>query len=234
MAASTVGTGELIDQALDLGAKKIIVCLGGSATTDGGLGAVRAIHAPGRLRGVQLLVACDVTTLFVDAAPVFGPQKGATPSMVKMLVGRLERTAQIYREEFGVDVSTIEGAGAAGGLAGGLAALGGRLVPGFDLVADELDLHDAVAAADLVVTGEGFLDAQSFAGKVVGRVQQMADELGKPVGAVVGDADPAVVGRIPHAVLAQLFGLDRALAEPLWCIEHAAGPLVTELAAQVR
>jgi glycerate kinase len=234
MAASTVGTGELIDQALDLGAKKIIVCLGGSATTDGGLGAVRAIHAPGRLRGVQLLVACDVTTLFVDAAPVFGPQKGATPSMVKMLAGRLERTAQIYREEFGVDVSTIEGAGAAGGLAGGLAALGGRLVPGFDLVADELDLHDAVAAADLVVTGEGFLDAQSFAGKVVGRVQQMADELGKPVGAVVGDADPAVVGRIPHAVLAQLFGLDRALAEPLWCIEHAAGPLVTELAAQVR
>jgi glycerate kinase len=234
MAASTVGTGELIDQALDLGAKKIIVCLGGSATTDGGLGAVRAIHAPGRLRGVQLLVACDVTTLFVDAAPVFGPQKGATPSMVKMLVGRLERTAQIYREEFGVDVSTIEGAGAAGGLAGGLAALGGRLVPGFDLVADELDLHDAVAAADLVVTGEGFLDAQSFAGKVVGRVQQMADELGKPVGAVVGDADPAVVGRIPHAVLAQLFGLERALAEPLWCIEHAAGPLVTELAAKLR
>ncbi len=234
MAASTVGTGELIDQALDLGAKKIIVCLGGSATTDGGLGAVRAIHAPGRLRGVQLLVACDVTTLFVDAAPVFGPQKGATPSMVKMLVGRLERTAQIYREEFGVDVSTIEGAGAAGGLAGGLAALGGRLVPGFDLVADELDLHDTVAAADLVVTGEGFLDAQSFAGKVVGRVQQMADELGKPVGAVVGDADPAVVDRIPHAVLAQLFGLERALAEPLWCIEHAAGPLVTELAATLR
>ncbi len=234
MAASTVGTGELIDQALDLGAKKIIVCLGGSATTDGGLGAVRAIHAPGRLRGVQLLVACDVTTLFVDAAPVFGPQKGATPSMVKMLVGRLERTAQIYREEFGVDVSAIEGAGAAGGLAGGLAALGGRLVPGFDLVADELDLHDTVAAADLVVTGEGFLDAQSFAGKVVGRVQQMADELGKPVGAVVGDADPAVVERIPHAVLAQLFGLERAMAEPLWCIEHAAGPLVSELAARVR
>jgi glycerate kinase len=233
MAASTVGTGELIDQALDLGAKKIIVCLGGSATTDGGLGAVRAIHAPGRLRGVQLLVACDVTTLFVDAAPVFGPQKGATPSMVKMLVGRLERTAQIYRDEFGVDVSSIEGAGAAGGLAGGLAALGGRLVPGFDLVADELDLHDTITGADLVVTGEGFLDAQSFAGKVVGRVQQMAAELGKPVGAVVGDADPAVLDRIPHAVLAELFGLERALAEPLWCIERAAGPLVTELAARV-
>lgn len=234
MAASTVGTGELIDQALDLGAKKIIVCLGGSATTDGGLGAVRAIHAPARLRGVKLLVACDVTTAFVDAAPVFGPQKGATPAMVKMLVGRLERTAQIYRDEFGIDVSTIEGAGAAGGLAGGLAALGGKLVPGFDLVADELDLHDIVAAADVVVTGEGFLDAQSFAGKVVGRVQAMADELGKPVGAVVGDAEPAVLDRIQHAVLAQMFGLERALAEPLWCIEHAAGPLITELVERAR
>jgi glycerate kinase len=166
IAASTVGTGELIDQALDLGAKKIIVCLGGSATTDGGLGAVRAIHAPGRLRGVDLLVACDVKTLFVDAAPVFGPQKGASPAQVRLLEGRLERTAQIYREQFGVDVLAIEGAGAAGGLAGGLAALGGRLVPGFDLVADELDLHDRIAAADLVITGEGYLDTQSFVGKV--------------------------------------------------------------------
>jgi glycerate kinase len=82
MAATTTGTGELIDQALDLGANKIIVCLGGSATTDGGLGCVRAITAPHRLRGVQLLVACDVQTLFTDAAPVFAPQKGATAAQV--------------------------------------------------------------------------------------------------------------------------------------------------------
>ncbi len=229
MAASTVGTGELIDQALDLGAKKIIVCLGGSATTDGGLGAIRAIHAPQRLRGVDLLVACDVTTRFADAGVVFGPQKGATPAQVRMLTGRLDRVAQIYRSEFGVDVSAIEGGGAAGGLAGGLAALGGRLVPGFDLVADELDLHDRVVAADLVITGEGFLDAQSFEGKVVGRVQQLAVGLGKPVGAVVGDADPSVVERIPVAVMATLFGLERALAEPLWCVEHAALGLIRDL-----
>src|SRR5207244_3493122 len=89
MAASTTGTGELIDMALDAGAKRIIVCLGGSATTDGGLGAVRAIHAPHRVRGVQLLVACDVRTRFVDAAAVFGPQKGASPAQVKLLTGRL-------------------------------------------------------------------------------------------------------------------------------------------------
>ena len=91
MAATTTGVGELIDRALDGGATRIIVGLGGSATTDGGLGALRAIHAPVRLRGVELLVACDVTTLFVDAAQVFGPQKGATSAQVALLTRRLER-----------------------------------------------------------------------------------------------------------------------------------------------
>jgi glycerate 2-kinase len=229
MAASTVGTGELIDQALDAGAKKIIVCLGGSATTDGGLGAIRAIHAPHRMRGVQLLVACDVTTRFTDAAPVFGPQKGASPAQVKMLTGRLERLVQMYRDEFGVDVTDIPGAGAAGGLAGALAALGGKLVPGFDLVADELDLYDAIAGADLVVTGEGHMDAQSFEGKVVGGVQAICARSDRPVGAVVGDADDDVSDRLPHVSLVQRFGLERAMAEPMWCIEHAATELITRM-----
>ena len=231
MAASTIGTGELIDQALGAGAKKIIVCLGGSATTDGGLGAVRAITAPHRMRGVQLLVACDVTTTFVDAAAVFAPQKGATPAQVRMLTGRLERVAQMYQSEFGVDVTAIEGGGAAGGLAGGLAALGGKLVPGFDLVADELDLHDTAATVNLIVTGEGFLDAQSFAGKVVGKVQDIARSLNIPAGAVVGDADAAVARRIPHRSLVALFGHDKAMNEPLWCIERAAMELISEIAA---
>jgi glycerate kinase len=230
LAASTVGTGELIDHALDAGAKKIIVCLGGSATTDGGLAAVRAIHAPHRLRGVSLLVACDVRTHFTDAAAVFGPQKGATPAQVRLLTGRLERIAQIYAQDFGVDVTMIDGAGAAGGLAGGLAALGGTLVPGFDLVADELDLHDHARAADLIITGEGRLDEQSFEGKVVGRVQELADSAGKPVGAVVGDADQDARERIRHVSLVELFGRERAMAEPLWCVERAAAQLLSELA----
>jgi glycerate kinase len=234
MAASTVGTGELIDQALDAGAKKIIVCLGGSATTDGGLGAIRAIGAPHRLRGVQLLVACDVTTRFVDAATVFGPQKGATPAQVRMLTGRLERVAQMYLSEFGVDVGTIEGAGAAGGLAGGLAALGGKLMPGFDLVADELDLHDTFVGADLIVSGEGYLDEQSFEGKVVGRVQDLARSMGIAMGAVVGDADPAVARRISHVSLVEQFGRERAFAEPLWCIEHAAAELIGRMLPAAR
>src|SRR4029079_16371264 len=91
MAASTIGTGELIDMALDAGAKKIIVCLGGSATTDGGQCALRATPSPHRVRGVKLLVACDVRTRFLEAAEVFGPQKGASPAQVKLLTGRLQR-----------------------------------------------------------------------------------------------------------------------------------------------
>lgn len=227
MAATTTGTGELIDQALDLGAKRIIVCLGGSATTDGGLGCVRAITSPHRLKAVQLLVACDVTTCFVDAAPVFAPQKGATPAQVDMLRGRLERLAQMYQEQYGVDVRATPGGGAAGGLAGGLVALGGRLVGGFELVADELDLHDAVRSADLVITGEGYLDEQSFEGKVVGGLQQLCAEAGRDVAAIVGDAAPEVYERIRHLSLTRLFGRERALREPLWCIEHAATQLLS-------
>lgn len=226
MGASTTGTGELIDQALDAGATKIIVCLGGSATTDGGLGALRAIHAPQRLRGVELLVACDVTTRFADAAAVFGPQKGASPAQVKLLAGRLARLTQLYREEYGVDVSELPGAGAAGGLAGALAALGGRLMPGFELVADEVDLHDLVAAADVVVTGEGHLDQLSFEGKVVGGVQQIAHDTGVRVVAIAGEVDSDVAERIEHVSLAATFGLERALHEPLWCIEQAATQLL--------
>ncbi len=231
MAATTTGTGELIDQALDLGAKKIVVCLGGSATTDGGLGCVRAITAPHRLRSVQLLVACDVQTLFADAAPVFGPQKGASPAQVDMLRGRLERLAQMYEQQYGVDVRLLPGTGAAGGLAGGLVALGGRLLPGFDLVADEVDLHDHIAAADVVITGEGYLDEQSFDGKVIGGVQALCADIGKPVAAIVGDSAAEVAGRIDHRSLAQEFGLARAMNEPLWCIERAASSLLRELFA---
>ena len=222
LAATTAGTGELIDAALDSGAKKIIVCLGGSATTDGGLGALRAIHAPHRLRGVELLVACDVTTTFVAAAEVFAPQKGASPAQVNMLTGRLERLAQMYQSDYGTDVRTIAGGGAAGGLAGALVALGGRLLPGFELVADELDLYDRVANAELIITGEGFLDEQSFHGKVVGGMQAMAQRAQRPITAIVGDADPDVADRIEHVSLVAAFGRDKAMAETQMCIEQAA------------
>jgi glycerate 2-kinase len=227
MAATTQGTGELIDQALDAGARRVLVCLGGSATTDGGLGALRAIHAPMRLRAVTFLVACDVQTRFTDAAAVFGPQKGATPAQVRLLTGRLERLAQVYAADYGIDVRDVPGSGAAGGLGGALVALGGRLLPGFDLVADEVDLYDSAGAADVIVTGEGYLDTQSFEGKVVGGIGALGTGTGRRVVAIVGDADrdaeaEATERGLEVINLTARFGRERSLAEPLWCIEHAA------------
>jgi glycerate kinase len=225
MAASTYGTGELIGAALDAGARRIVVGVGGSATTDGGLGAVRALYPVHRIRGVELLVACDVRTRFVDAAEIYAPQKGASAAQVQLLRRRLERLAQVYLEDHGVDVTEMEGAGAAGGLAGGLAAIGARLVPGFDLIADELDLAGRLEGADLVVTGEGFLDAQSFNGKVVGGVAEMAEAERVPVVAVVGEVldDPGIADRLPVISLVQRFGEDRARGDTLACIEEAVG-----------
>ncbi len=232
IAATTIGTGELIDAALDAGARRIMVCLGGSATTDGGLGAVQAIHAPARLRSVELLVACDVRTRFGDAARVFGPQKGASPAQVELLTRRLARVAQIYDERYGVDVREIEGGGAAGGLAGGLAALGGRLIPGFEVLADEVDLYDRIHAADAVITGEGFLDAQSFDGKVVGGVWEMAASLGIPVGVVCGDYDDAAVpAGLSVVSLRREFGERAAFDEPQRCIRAATSKLLDALRA---
>jgi glycerate 2-kinase len=222
IAASTTGTGELIDQALDAGAKKIIVCLGGSATTDGGYGAVRAIHAPARLKVVEFLVACDVTTPFTQAAKIFGPQKGATLRHIALLTGRLERLQQIYAEQYGVDVSTIEGAGAAGGLAGGLAALGATLVPGFDVVAEEIDLDTRTENCDVVFTGEGFLDAQSFDGKVVGSMYDLALSKKKQLCAIVGDADSTLTPPFSVLNLVQLYGNNTAMNRTLFSIEQAA------------
>jgi glycerate 2-kinase len=222
--ATTTGTGELIDHALDAGARRIIVGLGGSATTDGGFGAIRAITAIARLRHVELLVACDVTTTFIDAATVFGPQKGASRAQVAMLTRRLERLTQVFLQDFGVDVASIPGGGAAGGLGGALAALGGTLLPGFELVADELDLYDHLEGADFVITGEGCLDDSSSAGKVVGGVASIAAEVGIPVLAIVGSderCDPSVPAGIDVVSLVDDYGEDRAFAEPKRLVELA-------------
>src|SRR5436305_12209982 len=221
--ATTYGTGELIATALDEGARRVIVAVGGSATTDGGLGCVTAL-GPRRLRGVDVTVACDVEITFVEAAEAFGPQKGATPAQVALLRRRLERLAQVYERDYGVDVRALPGSGAAGGLAGGLAALGARLVPGFDVVADALSLAERLDEVDLVVTGEGFLDAQSFAGKAVGGVVDLAREADVPVLVVVGDiyADelsPEVLDGLEVVSLVERFGPDKARQDVTECIE---------------
>lgn len=172
--ASTRGTGELIAAALRGGARRVVVGVGGSASTDGGLAAVETLGWS--LAGADVTVACDVTTTFLDAATIYGPQKGASEAQVALLTRRLERLADEYRTRTGVDVTELEGGGAAGGLAGGLAAIGARLEPGFDVVAAAAGLEEAMGDADFVVTGEGKLDATSFDGKVVGGVLEWAAE----------------------------------------------------------
>jgi glycerate kinase len=224
--ASTAGTGELIAAAVKAGVRQVLVGMGGSATTDGGWGALEALEPHSRLRGVNLQVACDVTTRFVDAAVTFSPQKGASPAEVELLTRRLERLAQVYEERFGVDVRALEGSGAAGGLAGGLAALGATLSSGFDLVADRIELFERMEQADLVITGEGLLDEESFHGKAVGGVAALAREVGVPVVILAGDA----VGEyaIPHRTLVGTFGEQRAWTDTF----GALGELVREVLAE--
>ena len=237
MEASTRGTGELIAAALAAGARRVIVGLGGSASTDGGLGCAEALRPHARLSTVELIAACDVATRFVDAAEVFAPQKGATPAEAALLARRLERLAQDYLQTYGIDVSDLPGSGAAGGLGGGLAALGADLVPGFELVADIVDLAGRIEAADLVVTGEGFLDEQSFEGKVVGGVVALAAEQQLPVLVLVGSVvDDKAVERVTArggtvVSLVEAYGRDRAMAATTDCIEDA---VVNHLGAMPR
>jgi glycerate kinase len=220
--ASTGGVGQLIMTAVAAGARRVLVGAGGSATTDGGQACLDALEPRARLAGVDLVVACDVTTRFVEAAAVFAGQKGATKKQVELLTRRLERLAQLYEETFRVDVRALPGSGAAGGLAGGLAAVGARLAPGFELVADAIDLHSRVETADLVVTGEGFLDDQTFEGKAVGGVLELAAEFSVPALVVCGemlDGLEPPEGDVTVVSLVDAFGPERAREETAVCVE---------------
>ena len=220
VAATTVGVGELVNEAVRQGARRVIVGLGGSATTDGGEGAVAAIERVGLPRSVELIAACDVTTTFVDAARVFAAQKGASATEVELLARRLERLAQMYEERYGIDVRDLPGSGAAGGLGGGLAAIGASLVPGFEVVSDALELEERIASADLVVTGEGYLDEQSFNGKAVGGVVGLAGQAKVPVLVIAGDVASGI--EVPRGVdvvsLVDRYGRDRSFAETATCV----------------
>lgn len=222
VAVDTLGTGQLIATAVELGARTVYVFLGGSATTDGGWGAIQALPPAARLKEIDLIVATDVRTPFVDAARIFGPQKGASAAQIAFLERRLQRLVQMYSETYDVDVSEEPGAGAAGGLAGGLMAVGGRIEPGFEVIAERVRLDEHLDGADLVVTGEGHLDAESFHGKVVGGVTSWAGEASVPVLAIVGDRDDNVT--VPAALevvaLSDEFGADRSIAEPVPLVER--------------
>lgn len=219
---TSYGVGQLVTAALDEGATRIVVGLGGSATNDGGAGLLAALGlhrvdaggqrlAPGgaalaavtglegeqdpRLAGVELVVATDVDAPLLGlygASAVFGPQKGASREDVHLLDGALTRWADALEAHLGVAVRDLPGAGAAGGLGAALLALGGRREPGIAMVVTLVRLAQRAAKADIVVTGEGTLDGTSLQGKVVSGVAAVAGDLGLPCLVLAGQV---TVGR---------------------------------------
>ncbi len=181
--ASTYGTGQLLAAAVAAGARHLLLGVGGSATTDGGAGAITALTEAGGLRGARLTVLCDVDTAYEDAARVFAPQKGADTAAVERLTTRLVQLAgSLPHNPLGVPRT-----GCAGGLSGGLwAVFGAELVSGIDYVLDAVGFPTLVAQSTVVLTGEGRLDEQSFQGKVVAGVVRAAARRAVPVHAVVG------------------------------------------------
>ncbi len=182
-AATTYGTGELIAAAAQAGAQVILVAVGGSATSDGGAGALQAIEAAGGIGKAKIVVLTDVRTTFEDAPKVFGPQKGADEQMIRRLEERLDEFAQqLPKDPRGVPMT-----GAAGGLSGGLwAAHGAALEPGAPFVLDALDFDERMKASRAVVTGEGKLDDQTLQGKLVGEIGTRTRQAGVPLHAIVG------------------------------------------------
>ncbi len=211
--ADTFGTGELIAAAVAAGARKVLLAVGGSATTDGGRGAIEALRqsdaafvlctsgeAQRTNAEVRIEVLCDVRTPYEAAARVFAPQKEADPAAVERLTKRLDQlAAELPRDPRGVPMT-----GCAGGLSGGLWAHGAELRPGADFVLDALDFDARLARADAVISGEGRFDSQSLEGKIVGTIATRCAAADKPLHLIVGEnafgADPpAAISSISEA-----------------------------------
>lgn len=193
VAAHSRGVGQLIGAALQAGAARIVVGLGGSACTDGGRGMVDELGGLDTARqwmaGIDLIAASDVEYPLLGpwgAARVFAPQKGADAATVAELEARLEQWALVLDTVAGRDVSAEPGAGAAGGIGAALLALGGRCESGAAIFAELTNFADDLEDADMIVTGEGHFDEQSLHGKVVGEIAAAARELGIPVIVLAG------------------------------------------------
>jgi glycerate 2-kinase len=183
-AASSAGTGELIVAAIAAGTKKVLVGAGGSASTDGGDGAIKAIDAAGGIQGAKLEVLCDTTVPFEDAAEVFAPQKGAGFDQTARLSERLTALAgALPRDPRGRAMT-----GAAGGLSGGLwATFGAHLIPGAATVLGLLGFDRRLEGADAVISGEGRFDRQSWKGKLVGEVARRCRAGRVPLYVIAGE-----------------------------------------------
>jgi len=227
--ADTFGVGEMIKDAVGRGAKEILVGLGGSATNDGGFGMARAlgfrflaneheverpaelvnlerILAPARQLTAKITTAVDVRNPLLGsrgATRTFGPQKGGTPKELEMMESALARLADVVANDLRCEFRDLPGAGAAGGLGFGLMSFcGATIKSGFDVVAEFIQLREAISKADIVITGEGRLDEQSLEGKAPSWVAHLAREAGKRVFAISGSAsDAPAVRALFEAVL---------------------------------
>jgi glycerate kinase len=265
--ASTHGVGDLMRRAVAHGhTQSIIVGVGGTATTDGGTGAAAAvgwrfmdarggelrpcgrrltdiarIHRPRERIQCRVLGACDVTNPLLGdhgAARVFAPQKGASEDDVALLEEGLSNLAGLIRNDLGLDVADVPGAGAGGGLGAGLVAFfDAELRRGFDLVADASGLQHALDGAEAVITGEGRLDRQSLAGKTAIGVARAARTAGVPCHIIAGEVelDGATLraeGIASAVSLVERAGAHRAMHDPATALADAAAELVAKLEAQ--
>lgn len=262
--ASSVGTGELIQAAIDSGAQRIILGIGGSATNDAGIGMASALgwrfqdengqELPPTGRslahisriipptnpipdGISISVACDVTNPLAGlngAAFIYGPQKGATPSMVAELDNGLVHFANLVKQQFGVDLADVPGAGAAGGLgAGALFFLQAELKPGVDVVLDAVAFDQHIADADLVITGEGKIDEQTLQGKLLMGVASRAQKARVPTIALCGtlDVTPADMDTLGLVAAFSILNRPQTLDE---AVKHAYKDLRQATFAAVR
>lgn len=238
--ATTYGVGQLIAHAVQAGARKLIVGLGGSATNDGGAGAaaalgVRFYNAAGEtfvpvggtlrdivridksgllpeLAAIDCVTMCDIDNPLCGphgAAAVFGPQKGADAAMVARLDDGLRHLADLAWRDLGADILELPGAGAAGGMGGGMVAfLGSKLEMGIETVLDTVKFDSLAAGADLVLSGEGKIDGQSLRGKVVIGVARRTAQLDVPLVAIVGDIGDTIDAAYDEGVTA-IFSINR-------------------------
>lgn len=255
MAATTYGTGLLMRDAIARGAKKILIGVGGSATTDGGAGMAKAlgyrflndvggdfiphpgtldlldrIEPPANLPLPEVVAACDVQNPLLGdrgAARVYSPQKGAQPHEVEALEMALRHLADVTAKSLGLDCRDVPGAGAAGGLGFGLLAFANATIrPGFDIVAETMCLDERIAAADLVITGEGRLDDQTLDGKGPAGIAARAKKAGKRVlalgGAVTAAAENSGLFDAVLPIVDRPMSLEEAMANAEPLIERAA------------
>jgi glycerate kinase len=221
--SSSAGVGELILAAVRRGVDSVLVGCGGSATSDGGVGCYRVLRDAGG-PGVPVIAATDVTAYF-SGARRYAQQKGVEENHLPLIDHRLDAVRSMYVHEQGVDVELIPRSGAAGGIAGALAALGATLEGGFDIVARTVDLSQRIDRAALVITGEGRFDMGSLEGKVtagVGALTRLDTPLAVICGSVDRDAVRVFTDCHPNARVISLeerFGLEMAMDKVLECVD---------------